>query len=340
MTAATISERPKGRGNTRQDTRSKAEPSSWEEQLHLQQGQLLSGAARGPIWETEMSTKEFLEASREEARRIIRDGIEKQCRDQMNLLVGRRKIPPYYFRQEAQAAGVDREVYQKWHIRDWPPRDFGDNQELFSIALAVLKVHLRLFSHQEPETYEEAMRQVSERIAQALESGRSRHSLSQEIRIRNPALETLLEREPGREVESVCPWEILKRLSRHNGSAPRLPGVSLRKGESLAQPPVPEIHPHNEVDHGDNCHHCGAGWPTLAFESAGWIGLRAWHIYTCQSCTRDNLVQPPDQETYGPCANCSMPYHHLRGRTKDSDGNTVKNCLSCKRVSLVRVRPA
>ena len=312
---------------------------SWEEQLYL-----LSPQERSPVWENGYSTREFLEACHQDAKAVNRYYTERQCRDLMTLLVQVRGLPSFYFREEAHRAGLQPEVYRRWKIREWPPKELGTEHEIREMAVVLMNVFLRLRNHQDPTKYEDAIERVGDELVRAMRSGRSKNSLSQEIRVRNQAVQALIENGRGRTPNGMCPWEILRRLSERPEGGPKLVDTSLEK---ILRGPGPERNrvtsrpkPPNEIAFGANCHHCKEGWPTLQFDSSAWVAGYAWNLYICLSCTRENLVRPPDQEMYGPCANCQAPYHQLRGTARDVDSNVVKSCLACKRNSLMALKVA
>lgn len=312
---------------------------SWEEQLRL-----LAPERESRPQQDEPSVNEFLESCQREAREINQRFLERQCRLLMIMLVQVRGLPGFYFREEARKAGIRKEGYRKWNIREWPPEKLGNEQETREMTQVLLRVQLRLWHYQEPATYAEALRKAGQELDKALESGLSKNKLSQRIRVRNQALAAIRLADPDRPLEGVCPWEILNRLQEEPEKGPRLVDLAPPKEENRPEekgPPLPKTpNPRNEVAFGSSCHHCQAGWPTLRFDSATWIAESSWHVYLCYNCSRENLVKPPEQERYGPCANCRAPYHQLRGTVKDAGGNTVKNCLSCKRSVLVPARSA
>ena len=278
-----------------------------------------------------------------EAEKLSNHSLNLQTRLLINDLIQKRKLPHFYFHEEAKRAGIDPEISRAWRIRDWPVTRMRNQTRMKEITQVLLRVQLRLWAYPQNETYWEANEQFKRRIRDLKAKGHTHNRISQLLRMSFKTLEEIMHKtEKGNCRPRHCPWNLLRRLEEAESS--------LNKRKSNGRTPTDSRNPNGlkaETEEEEmayllameqlvqkviairgTCWHCQSEWPNLRYE--GELGTPVkYRVYKCCNCERENVTYLPKIEMYGECASCGKGWHNLKQPTQGHDGNTIRLCMLC-----------
>ena len=291
-----------------------------------------------------------------QARELAQIWLANEARNMINHLVRTKRLPRFYFHEEAEKIGVPQDIHKNWRIRDWPYARINRDPRFRDIVEVLYRVNLRLIKYPLHETYVEAIRRLRERVEhlKAL-PGITHHKLSQHLRVSYKTLQELLQQEDGGKYRPLhCPWWMLERLenahielaldahlnlSQQNDAGVMDLETAYMLDDLLDETPYPEVRENQTIEEpmvqpGDRCWRCDAPWPTLTYDGTK-PGEPNILVHVCACCGRPSLTQTPFIERYGPCGSCGAPWHNLHKSGNDQQGNGIHKCTQCQKPNLV-----
>ena len=281
--------------------------------------------------------------------------LAHEARNIINHLIRIKRLPRFYFHEEAKKIGVPQDIHKNWRIRDWPYGHIDRDPRFREIVEVLYRVTLRLIKYPVHETYIEAIRRLRERV-EYLKTlpGITHNQLSQHLRVSYKTLQELLQKEDGAKSRPRhCPWWMLERLENahielaldaHLNLQQAHPGVKDPVTGSeldilIDNTPYPEVRESQTVmepmvQPGDRCWRCKAPWPNLTYDGPK-PGEPNILVHICAICGRPSLTETPLIERYGPCGSCGAPWHNLKKSGTDQQGNGVHKCAHCQKPNLV-----
>ena len=139
-----------------------------------------------------------------QARELAQIWLANEARNMINHLVRTKRLPRFYFHEEAEKIGVPQDIHKNWRIRDWPYARINRDPRFRDIVEVLYRVNLRLIKYPLHETYVEAIRRLRERVQHLkILPGITHHKLSQHLRVSYKTLQELLHR---RTAASTAPF--------------------------------------------------------------------------------------------------------------------------------------
>ena len=295
-----------------------------------------------------------------EAQEIAQIWLANEARNISNHLLRTKRLPRFYFHEEAENIGIPQDVHKSWRIRDWPYVRINKDPRFRDIVQVLYRVNLRLIKYPVHETYIEAIRRLRERV-DYLKSlpGITHNQISQHLRVSYKTLQELLQKEDGGKFRPRhCPWWMLERLENAQTELALDAHLNLHRADTapedtetaseldglLDTTSCPEVRQSQMVQEpiiqpGDRCWNCNASWATLTYDGTK-PGEPNILVHICATCARPSLTEAPFIERYGPCGSCGAPWHNLKKTGTDLHGNGFHKCGHCQRPNLVTPGPA
>ena len=305
-------------------------------------------ARKAPISKEQTRLNDALQAQAVDAESLNQKSMEILTRILINNLIVRRKLPHFYFHEEARRADVDPEITRAWRIKEWPTSKLRNKDKFHCITQVLLRVELRLWSCPPDETYWDANKRLKRRLKELMKQGHSHNKLSQYLRISFKTLKEILAKEERKRCRPKhCPWTYLKVLENADDDLKRKKVISntvqdrkprnrdqaaLEEHEALERARVRMIE--QVIQPGDRCWNCDASWAALRYEGDTEPPER-YRWYKCYECERDNFTPLPKIEMYGECGTCGRPWPNLKKRGTDAEGNTIRMCVICLSHSVI-----
>ena len=291
-----------------------------------------------------------LTAAQNSAQTFNRFTISSTYRNLSRILIIDRELPPVYFRNAAEANGIDKSIFRKWKPHRWPTQSIKSEERLNDVTQTLLKVWLDIWPYPE-ETYWDAHTRMVEKIHWIHEEHDiSYNQIANYLLMPHSVLTELLTktRENPRQPKH-CPWTIMESLDvapdrikeahpRPRKSAHTLQHAQTRDyHQSIAsrQVVIASLKKLSILE-GDDCFKCGATWSNIVLEGRH-QEFRTLKEYSCRQCGTTiycGPIIPVMIHRRGPCEHCGAPPNNLSKIRENSRGQAIMLCKACNECSI------
>ena len=291
------------------------------------------------------NTIHYIEQARQTANEQLQYNLANETNMLANLLVQRKKLPNFYFIEEARNSRIPQKTFNSWNIKDWPYRPIKKTEHLRDITLVLLRVRIRLWHYPADETYWDAQKRLIDRVTHLKDTGLTHNQIALAVGKSHSTLSDILSKTEGKRTRH-CPWELLDRLDRLEQNEQQLAEDEMaedrilrRRQQERPEPPSPiSIQEMTRqikakvILPGDNCLKCGAPWNHLVLTKEKHPGYPEAEYRLCTNCGRENITGEirPLIERRGACGHCGAQWHHLkRQEERAQDSSLIYLCLNC-----------
>ena len=298
---------------------------------------------RNGLTKEQRKLAQALNMQAQDAERLNQQAMEILTRILINSLLVRKKLPQFYFHEEAKRAGIKQSNTRSWRIREWPNAKIRNRDKFHGITEVLLRVQLRLWRYPAQETYWQANSRLKRRLRDLMRSGYSHNRIAQHLKMSFKTLKEILAKEERvRCRPKHCPWTLLQQLKNAEKEIDRKSTMTpspaelkraedreeaIREEHNALERAKDELEEHTILS-GGNCWNCNAGWPSLRYE-CDTDGYPKYRWFKCYECARDNFTEIPRIDMYAECGTCSRPWPNLRKVDLDPSGLTVRLCMMC-----------
>ena len=291
----------------------------------------------------ETKLAEFLNTQAMDAERLNHYAMDILTRILINNLIVRKKLPQFYFHEEARRAGINPANSRSWRIKEWATTNMRNRDKFKGITEVLLRVQIRLWNYPHQETYWQANSRLKRRLRELMRSGYTHNRIAQHLNMSFKSLKEILAKEERvRCRPKHCPWELLENLKKADKAIDRRATMSptpaeqkraqeRRQAEAQYQEALKRARDNME-DHiiptGGGCWNCNAPWSSLRYE-CDTDDYPKYRWFKCYQCERDNFTEAPRIVPYSGCGTCHRPWPNLRKVDIDPDGNVVRLCMNC-----------
>ena len=297
-----------------------------------------------------LNNKLALEAR--DAERMNTAAMETITRILVYDLLEKKRIPQFYFHEEARRSGISHQETRGWRIREWPTAPFANKSVLNNITRVAMRVTLRLWETEHGDNYWKANARLQRRIRDIMDQGITHNRLAQYLRMSFKSLKIILDKDEDSHTRPKhCPWQLLKQLEHaereilhHNPNPAYLAHLKRQKQESQEKRQENEAlrnaqqqRESRTINQGDKCPKCNAPWASLQFDEQ-LPGHPVYDQYRCMICSGEAYVKADAIDMYGECTQCGSPWNNLNRNYHDGQGRTVRICRRCDTHNVVKDR--
>lgn len=284
-----------------------------------------------------------------DAERLNQHAMEIMTRILINNLIVRKKLPQFYFHEEARRADIHPSNSRTWRIKEWSMTKMRNRDKFQDITEVLLRVQIRLWKYPHQETYWQANTRLKRKLRELMRSGYTHNRIAQHLQMSFKTLkEILAKQEHLRCRPKHCPWELLEKLKNADKAIDKRSTMSPtpaeeKRAQERKQAEAQDLQALEQArkdmeDHiipaGGNCWNCNAQWASLRYE-CDTDDYPKYRWFKCFQCERDNFTEVPRILAYSDCGTCKRPWPNLRKVDIDPDGNTVRLCMMCLSHNIV-----
>ena len=293
------------------------------------------------------NTIHYIEEARQAAHEQLQYSLASETSLLAYMLIQQKKLPNFYFIEEAKKAEIEPGIFNSWNIKDWPFRPVRRKDQLQDITLVLLRVRIRLWQYPQEETYWQAQDRLINRVRSLKKNGWTHNQIAQESGKSHSTLSEILTKCEGKRTRH-CPWDMLEKLGKLEEKSKKIQEEQVkekkaeRKRNRVEQPPEPpspittrEITrqiKEKRILPGDNCRRCQAPWSSMGPTREAHPLYPDTEYYKCFQCGQENLIGEirPLIERRGACGHCGAGWHHMTKQDeKARDGSLVYLCMKC-----------
>ena len=276
--------------------------------------------------------------------------ISSTYRNLSRLLIIEKELPPVYFRNAAEAAGIDKSIFRKWKPHRWPTQSIKSQDRLNDVTQTLIRVWLDVWPYAE-ETYWEAHARLVERIHWIHEEyDISYNQIANYLLLPHSVLTDLLTKtkENPRQPKH-CPWSMLEALDvapdkiKEAHPKPRKSAYTLQHSQTrdyhhniATRQVVIDALKKQTILEGDDCPKCGAPWGSVTFISRHheFKTLKEYSCIPCGATIYCGPIIPVMIHRRGPCEHCGAPPNNLSKIRENSRGQAIMLCKACNECSI------
>ena len=291
-----------------------------------------------------------LTAAQQSASMMNRFTITNTYRDLSRLLIVGKQLPPAYFRDAAEEAGIDKAIFRKWKPDRWPNQAIKSEETLNDITETLLRVWIKVFPYPQ-ETYWQAHTRCVEMIHWIHnEHDISYNQIANYLLLAHSVLTDILAKtkENPRQPKHD-PWGMLEQLDvapekiKEAHSTPRKSRHTLQHSQTRdyhqniasRQAVIADLK-QRSIPEGDDCPKCGAPWQNLTLVSRHheFKTLKELSCMPCGATVYCGPIIPYMTHRRGPCEHCGAPPNNLSKLRDSRSGRAIMLCKACNECSI------
>ena len=290
-----------------------------------------------------------LNAHAMDAAQLNLHAMEVLTRILIHNLIVKKKLPQFYFHEEARRAGINPSNSRSWRIREWSLAKMRNRDKFHGITEVLLRVQLRVWPFPKEETYWQANSRLKRKLRELMRSGYTHNRIAQHLNMSFKTLKEILAKEQRLRCRPKhCPWQLLDQLKQADRAIDTRATMSptpaeQKRAQERKQAEAHELQALEQarkdmeehiIPTGGSCWNCNGPWASLRYE-CDTDDYPKYRWFKCYECERDNFTEVPRISPYSDCGTCKRPWPNLRKVDIDPDGNTVRLCMMCLSHNIV-----